>query len=379
MLKIRNRRSASSGFTLIEVVIAISLIVLLTTVLLSSFGPWLRYKQRLDTETRLHDISQSITALYKANASSIDDTDSPGTISSSVFGHNVGALKLVDGRVLSSNCPASTVGFDPADTLANQIEGNLASVQPYAAMPVASIARDGFNNGICLVVSPRQLSDMNGARVQYHSVAVIALGEGSKLDNLTSFGADATGHWVLTLDPNGSNRGVVVDGYQIQAENIKITRDRLVRFAKAYETYFNIHYLSNPSRDITLDYFYKDDGTNQGNSTLTDLGNVVLPSYVSVNAWTAGSFADVLSPSWNLAANLGISMTESRDAWGQPILFDNRSGFVRAGERNGVALQPPFSAVFLSLIPGSSSCTGRPSDSGSSCASVISATAMSTY
>lgn len=381
----RKTSNNSAGFTLIEVVIAIALIVLLTTVLLSSFGPWLRYKQRLDTETRLRDVGQSITALYKANAGDVDNSERASTLTTSAFGSTVGAMLLRDGRAFNSNCPAVAGTFDAAETVTNSIESNLAPLQPYAATPVANIARDGFNNGICIVVSPLQSATINGAKVQYHAVAVIALGESAKLDTATTFGPDASGRWTLSLDPAGANRGIVVDGYQIQVDNIKLTSERLARFAKAYETYFNVRYLMHPSRDITLDYFYMDNGgvgiPNRGNGNNLDSGNVVRESRVGLGStWATASFDDVLAAGPNIAANLGISMADSLDAWGRPILFDNRSGMVSAGADSGGASRlPPFTAVFLALLPGADTCASNPNTRGAICDHYISATAMGTY
>jgi type II secretory pathway pseudopilin PulG len=383
----RKTNNNSAGFTLIEVVIAIGLIVLLTTVLLSSFGPWLRYKQRLDTETRLHDVSQSIKALYKANAGSVDNAEHASAMTTSAFGNPMSAMLLNDGRSFNSNCPAAggSGAFDAAETTTNNIESNLAPLQPFAATPVANIARDGFNNGICVLVSPLQSATVDGAKVQYHSIAVVALGETAQMDPATAFAPDPSGRWTLTLDPNGANRGVVVDGYQIQVDNIKLTNERLARFAKAYETYFNVRYLVHPARDITLDYFYMDNGAtgapNRGDSNNADPGNVVRESRGTLGStWVASSFDNVLSSGPNIAANLGISAADALDAWGRPILFDNRSNMVSAGtDSTGAPRLPPFTAVFITLLPGAESCGSNPNTRGAVCDHYISATAMGTY
>lgn len=382
MLKLGYKKE--SGFTLLEVVIAISLLVILTTIISTSFGPWLKFKQRLDTEAKLKDLQQATTAFYKSNAFTIDDNDPASPF---VSGH--GGL-LVNGgdpsQNVYSNCPAINVPtgtpFDAADIESNGIMSNLMPLQPYAATAVAQLARDGFNNGICTFVSPRQQKSLAGATVFFHTVAFVSIGENSRLDPGTGFAPDpTTGLWILNL--NGDDKASIVDGYQIAAENFRITNERLQRFARSYETYFNIRFLSKMDRDIAVNYFYRDDSFNNGDpgsGASGDPGPSINQTRVSLGAtWAHASFDNVHGT--GISSRLGISESDGYDAWNRPILVDNRSIRVRSGERGGLRQMPPFTAVFGSLMPGTSSiCTAAP-EAGVSpdCTTFISATAIGTY
>lgn len=360
------------GFTLLEIVIAISLIVLLTTLLMTSFGPWLRFKQRLDTETRLKDLSQAATAFYKANAYKIDDQNG---VSTYMPAYGVLVADPMDAtKNMHSNCPAATAGNDPAEVDSNAIVSNLMPLQSYASTAISQLARDGFNTGLCVFVSKRQTRPLAGATVYYHTLAFVSPGENGVLDSITSFDP-VTG----TLMLGGDDKGSLVDGYQIAAENVRVTTERLQRFAKAYETYFNIRYLLKVDRDISVDYFYKDNTSNNGDpgsGAVGDPGPTIEQTIEALGgAWAASSFSNVIDT--DLTKNLGISNSDGVDAWNHSILFDNRSSRVRAGKSGAAQLLPPYTAAFGALMPGASDCGGGPETT--SCTAYISATAVSSY
>ena len=365
------------GFTLLEIVIAISLIVILTTLLLTSFGPWMRFKQRLDTESRLKDLGQATTALYKANAFSIDD--------SNPINGPYGALAINGVDVLNTNCPMLVAGSDPSDIDSNNILTNLLPLQPYAASAISSLARDGFNNAICVFVSPRQQRAVAGAILYYHSVAYVSLGENATLEANTRFELDgASNVWTLRLD--GDDRGVMIDGFQISNDNFKQTMDKLQKISKAYETYFNVRFLSKVDRDITPDYFYINDGGNNGDPG--SAGEPIPPSIPSTRTslgggWASTSFDNIIdiTAGTTIGIALGISASDGYDAWGRKILIDNRSTRLRSGMTpSGSKSLPPYTAVVGALLPGTSStCGGDPNNVLNNCSTFISSTAVGTY
>lgn len=373
-----------SGFTLLEIVIALSLLVILTTLLMTSFGPWLRFKQSLDTENRLRDLQQATTAFYKANAYTIDDNDLGSTYLAGYGGLQVSATDPAQ-NVLT-NCPAAAVPpgtpYDSADIETNGILNNLSPLQPYASSAMSQLARDGFNNGICVFVSTRQQKAVAGATVFYHTIAYVSVGTNGHLDVGTTFVKDTTTNiWKLTL--SGDDKGSIVDGYQIAAENFRITNERLQRLARSYETYFNIRFLSKMDRDITVNYFYANDGSNNGDPGSGGAGDpgptINATRTVLGTTWEHASFDNVTAT--GMTSRLGISENDGYDAWNRPILVDNRSSRVRAGDRGGVRQMPPFTAVFGSLLPGTSSvCTNAP-ESGAipDCSAFITSTAIGTY
>ena len=371
-----------SGFTLLEIVIAISLIVILTTLLLTAFGPWMRFKQRLDTESRLKDLAQAATALYRYNAYSVDNTDLTGTIHSTY-----GAIQINTTEVLETNCPMlASASNDPSEIDTNGVLTNLLPMQPYASSSMATLARDGFNNAICVFVSKRNNRGVAGAQLYYHTIAFVSLGENATLDTGTKFELEAASNtWVLRL--GGDDRGVMIDGFQLANDNYKLTMDRLQKLTKAYETYFNVRYLSKSDRDITLDYFYIGNGTNNGDPGTT--GEPIGPSIPQTRStlgatWLPTSFDNVIDQvsGVNIGVALGISVSDGYDAWGQKILIDNRSPRVRAGVNilNAKSL-PPYTAVVGALLPGTATaCNGiSPAVATSTCTTFISSTAVGTY
>lgn len=372
------------GFTLIEIVIAIALVVMITAVITSGLGPWIKFKQRLETEQKLQDLSQAVTALYKANAYMIDNQDPVGT-AAPVIGPN-GALALDPTlpppmNQFGTNCQAG----DPADTAS--VEQSLRPLQPYVSRPVTELSQDGFNNKICILVSPRQYRDVNGTRLYYHSVAFISRGDNNELDTGTDFLDNGTS---MTLTLAGDDTGQMVDGFKIALANYQLTMTRLQRLAEAYETYFHIRFLTKADRDISINYFYANSGTNNGDPgdpTNGDPGPTAPETRpVLGGTWTHASFDNVIdvvtasTGSNRFSAILGIGDAEGRDAWGRPLLVDNRSARVKSGEQAGIKTQPPYSASFGALLPGSSTlCADSPDTPGSICLTYISANAVGKY
>lgn len=77
------------GFTLIEILIALASLTAISLFIVQALGPWLTFKQKLDTEDRLNLIGKTFEAIYTDNAFNIDDA------SSDVFPN---VLRLNDGR-----------------------------------------------------------------------------------------------------------------------------------------------------------------------------------------------------------------------------------------------------------------------------------------
>lgn len=373
------------GFTLVEIVIAIALVLMITAVVTQGLGPWIKFKQRLETEQNLKDLVQATTALYKANAYNIDNVDPVGTTAPSPtslgpIGPN-GALSLPTASAPSNQFQTDCTDGDPADT--TSIKKTLLPLQPYLSKSIMELAQDGFNNKICVLVSKRQYRDVNGARLFYHSVAFISRGDNATLDAGTRFVDNGTD---MTLELAGDDTGQMVDGFKIALENYQITLARLQKLTLAYETYFQIRYLTKSDRDISIDYFYRDDGSNNGDPGQPlsgDPGPTAPPTREALGStWEQASFNNVIE---TIAGNrysavLGVGDAEGRDAWGKPLLVDNRSPRVKSGTIGAIKSQPPFSAAFGALLPGSSGvCTDSPVPPGSICVTYMSSNAVGKY
>lgn len=394
MAKARQR-----GFTLLEIVISIALLVMIIAVLMNGFGPWLTFKQKLETEQVLKDLQQATTAFYRTNHWNIVNAENAGTGGPGAFSTATGTLSTGTGPAASTirtTCPGGSAGYDPSDTTAQ--EANLKPLEPYLSRSLKNVVSDGFNNVMCVLVSPRQVKMYQGAPIYYHSVAFIAPGNNTTIDENTQFVQDSDLGWVLSL--GGDDAGITMDGFQVGLENYQISMNRIQRYAKSYETYFSIRYLSKKDRDYTLNYFYANDGSNNGDSGNVDSSGQPIPEVMLgwtkqvSGGWTdADVFSSVLDDipagasgqTNQFSAVLGISRSDSINAWGKPIYVDNRSIRVKSGvDGSGKKMQPPFSAQFGTFLPGTntgaeSTCVSTPNDAGATCPTFITSTATGQY
>ena len=410
--------SAQSGFTLLEIVIAIALMILITAVIMLGLGPWLKFKQRMETDIILKDLEQATTALYKAHAFTIDDApinagSGLGAIDGTLGMASSGGLTLTAASagtptILASTCDTyNTAGGALANNDTSLLVPMLKPLQPYLAKPLDNVVLDGFNNRICVLVSPRLQRNVNGVPILYHAVAFISVGDNGHLDTNTKFEipTDPDGDVQLKIDPEGDDMGRMVDGFGIALTNYKVTQERLAKLAHAYETYFNIRFLTKDDRDITIDYFYANDGQNNGDpgdiDPARDPGPLMVQTLSDLSGgWEHSTFNCVLpddscapwppAPSgpmtyFSASRALGIADSDARDAWGRPITIDNRSARVKAGAGvipglGDTKLQPPFSAAFGAFLPGTSElCTSSPSVANEICPTFVTMTAVGKY
>jgi len=395
--KIYNR-----GFTMLEVVISIAILSMMTLLIAGAFTPYMQFKQRMETTTKLNDLADAMMLVYRKYSASIDGQDRPGT---AMLGSFVLDPNLLGERFFETSC-ASFNGVATSDitdindptTSGMSIYEVLTPLAPYARQSISSLSEDGYGNAVCVLVSNRAVITHSGQPLFYHSIAFISPGQNNIVDVGTNLvvsqpnGNDDV--WNLTL--SGDDKGILVDGSQIAIANFEKTKARLDRLARAYETYFNIRFRARSARDnrFNFNYFYAStDTTNSLNGEphvgfgdiirSTDVTPPEIGSYWALptirtlgNGWGPISFSNVLES--NIWRTLGVSDGDLYDAWGQPILFDNMSNRVRSGiDNNGNRRPPPFSATFGALLPGHSSCTGDPNDPTSDCPQYLTSTAVS--
>ena len=392
------------GFTMLEIVVAIMIVAGMTVLLSNAFSPHLAFKQRTDSADRLKELLKATEAMYTANAFSVDNTDQA---SSDPAFPNLGKLVLDNGS-LSTACPAKSTDNisslrDPSDVRAGPVPqvANLTALQPYTGRGVEDLAKDGFNNVTCVLVSRRTKIMYSGQPLYYHVVAFISPGANNRVEPGTELvvtrpnGVDD----VWTLNVAGDDKGVVFDGSSIAINNYNITKARLDRFARAYETYFKIRYQSRFSRETQFDYFYasKSPANEVNGEPRVGLGDPAPTppdtkfSYVepetwpqttssSLSGWNSGAFNNVIDTGlWRI---LGLNDIDLLDAWNNPITVDNFSSRVRPGSLSGVPQAPPFSAQFGAFLPGvlnNPACQGNINDPAVACPSYMTSTSLSTY
>ena len=300
---------AEHGFTLLEIVVSIGLLMLATGLIASAFGPWMAFRQSMETERKLREIQQALTAAYNENALSVDNAD---------------------GEVLTF----------PLGAIASGTSTSAALMQPltrYAGLSPAQMASDGFNTPYRVLVSGRLQQSVTGIAIYYHMAAVVSAGRNGKWDNATHLDGKSG---ELTL--GGDDQGVVVDGYRIARAHYDETLVRMKKIAAVYQTYFSTRYLSDSSRNVAIDYFAQPCATSAFPGQWDTGGGV--PNTCSAMTALDASGAH---------AGLGFAPTDVVDSYGQPLQIDNSSPAVRSPDNPSAAMAtPPYTATVATSLPG---------------------------
>lgn len=297
---------ASLGVSLVEVVIAVAVVSIMTAVTAVALGPWIAFRQGMETERRLKELEQAMEAAYRDNALAMEGT------SAAELAYPGGAI--ADGTVASA--------------------ATFQAVAGYSSLSSASLAQDGFNRPVRIRVSPRLSRSVDGATLYCHMAAVISGGRNGSLEAGSSFDASTGG---LTLA--GDDKGFVLDGCRLQRELFDLTASRMRRAAEAWERYYESRYLADPGRSVSIDYF----GRPGTPAERWDPGNGV--------AHSGGAAAP--ASALNLGGALGLSAADLADAYGQELLADNSSSLTRnPGNPDPSMASPPYTARVLAALPG---------------------------
>lgn len=308
--------SVSKGFTLIEVLITLSLVTILSVVALNALTPWLLFKQSLDTDRKLQDMRQALTSAYSANAMVID-AQAP-----SIF------LTLVsDPAIAGSACTSQEAALTGSALSGYLTEGGVGA------------AKDGFASPLCFFITTPAPRDVEGVRIAYRMIAIVSAGHNGIIDEGTAIDP-VTGQ--LTL--GGDDRGVVVNGYTIQYAKYRDTLDRMNRLAILYENYFTTRFLNTADRDVSRSYFYKDGPGG-------DLGG----SIAATNGWTPALTA--------FATALGVSPVDATSAYEtlntievanntETITVLGQTTSVRSPASLASGATPPYTALLRAKLPG---------------------------
>lgn len=259
-LTIVRRRMAQGGFTLVEVLVSLSLIVVVALIAMGAITPWIGFKQKLDTERRLIDIRQGMTAMYNNQGMRIEDQDN-GTFAQFV-----------------NSVPAA--GTDGLLRCAPQVNAFQSNSDVFSEFP-QQLANDGYMNPWCIFVSPAIREVRDNVPLWYRNVAVISTGPNGGLDAGTTLAASG----LLTVA--GDDTGITVSGREIQGAKLTETLRRLNRVAQAYETYFTARFLASGDRDVTTYYFTSGVPGRAWEPVTTVLANVGIAGIDASTPWEA--------------------------------------------------------------------------------------------
>ncbi len=310
-----HHRSPHRGFTLIEVLLALTLVGVLSLLAYSAFGPAFTFYQRMETEARLKDLRTAFERAYQSEEIRI----ATGAAASLAFA--AGTLSPV---VPNTNrlCPSTTTTLDP--------------IARYLSTSAARAVVDGHGRGMCILISSPLTTTVGGSTVNYYAVAIVSAGQDGTVHASTALSAAG----VLTLQ--GDDKGYLIDGRALARDRMAVTEARMQRIVDAYSSYFTARYLANVSRDISVDYFANTDAAGSASSRWDTGGSV---------ASSRGASVSMTSISAHTA--LGLSTSDVTDAWEQVMQIDNSSSAVRNPSNSSSALQaPPYTARISTTVPG---------------------------
>lgn len=305
------------GFSLVEILIALSLVTILSMIALNALTPWLTFKQVLDTDRKLQDVRISLQNAYDANAMGVE-SQSDRTFMGLVH----------DPAAAGGQCTTQETVMASSTLSAYMVESGRGA------------AHDGFANPLCIFITPQLAKDVEGVRVYYRMIGVVSTGQSGTLDPATTFDP-TTGQ--LTL--GGDNRGVVVNGYTIQYAKYRDTLDRMNRVASLYESYFTTRFLNTADRDVSRDYFYNASG----------VGGDLFGTINATSTWTSSLAL--------FSGALGISQVDATSAYEADNSIDvgnnsenqnirGQTTTVRSPATLGTGATPPYTALIRAKLPG---------------------------
>ncbi|MDE3010042.1 MAG: prepilin-type N-terminal cleavage/methylation domain-containing protein [Pseudomonadota bacterium] len=300
----------AGGFTLIELVVTLTLLMLLSAIVATGFSPWLAFQQALETDQRLAAQQQLWMAWLERHAGEVEQAGAdPGLA--------LGERWLADGTLLD------------AASWQLPLSAALGAAGP-------ALVEDGFHQPWRMHVSRSLLRDERGIALHYHVLALVSPGANGRIEPATRFDA-ATGLLLLA----GDDRGVLIDGWPLARQQLERLDARLERAGNAWQDWFRARWEGDAERDPSIDYFAGP-----------------CPGDPLASAWDGGP--DALPPSCDAASDpaapglrLGLSIGELRDPTGAPLHFDANSAATRNPDQADPGLRiPPYSAMVSGGLPG---------------------------
>ncbi len=315
------RYSRSGGFTLLELGIALAVLSVLGAVVFEQLGPLLRFRAQVQTQERLAALRQAILLAYEANQMLVDGE--PGAQLTLASGALLPALPDASGRCTSS-------------------AASVAPLARYGSLGPGPLHTDGTGAPLCVFINARQAVSLGGVKVYFHSVAVVSGGWNGHLDTVQGCGTtglSASGELTVC----GDDEAVLFHGDSVAIGNVQRVAAQVDRIVAAYQLYFQVHYLADPSRDISVDYF----ATSAQPDGRWDPGGEIGTTGCAEPIPLAGGAQP--TP----AQVLGLSEADVTDPFGNLIRFDNCSAAVRSPANSDGAMQrPPYTASIQAQLPG---------------------------
>lgn len=312
------------GFTLVELLVSTTIIILFSSYFMKDIGSVLDYKSRLETENKLKAWRNGVESVYLANTSTIDND----ALAKLVLLDATQILPTAIGTNRRCNLTAAT-----AKQFANR-----------AGFSAGDLILDGHKQQFCLLMTPRLTDTVNGTTLYYHSIAVVSAGSNGRIETTTTL--DATGN--LNIDATTDDVGILFDGRQFSIDRYNQTMAAMSRTVDAYNAYYAARYQSDGTRSLSTDYFSCGAATCPSTVARWDVSGEMIS--------TCSGAIDMVRTTGTSPHNvLGLSTIDVTDGWGQLFKLDNCTNNVRSPNNTNTARNnPPYTASISTTLPGGS-------------------------
>lgn len=316
--------SRDTGFSLVEILVAITLMAIMTVAVAPQLRYLINFQSGADTQNRLSELQIGFAATYQANVNMIE-SDANAEI-------NVGASGILHPATVApgSRCTSTAANFTPWSN--------------FTGHAAASLVNDGYGAPLCVFINPQAMIAMNGINLYYHTVAFVSTGPNNVLDAGT--GLDSQGN--LTL--GGDDTGALFNGSAFAVNQYTLTAGKMRTIVQALEAYYLMRYQSDPSRSSSIDYWSNgiaDPVTAyQSRWDYTNPGNQIAWTNIASPMYTTGALPD-------LSVVLSLSKDDVTDGYGNVINFENASANVRSPDNIVTNMNtPPYTASISTVLPG---------------------------
>lgn len=238
---IYKKGASERGFTLIEVIVSISVVLILTFIFAPQTLELTGFLQRIESESNLKSLKSAAEKWYRLNAWEIDR-------------RNGAVFYLPDNTTAVNNTAVSGSNWEKMITTAGQS---------------TDILQDGYNHNFRFFVSNPLSYNHEGILIPYRTIAFVT-SMGDEVDNQGNTVIDST------FDPTtgeltvaNSEMGIVVSGLGIQLEKFEASKKRLSHLIDSYTQYYWARFRAGPN-EPAINYF-----ANRGSDIKWDVNGTV--------------------------------------------------------------------------------------------------------
>lgn len=334
-----NIKNKQKGFTLIEILVALSLLLVLISATQPIVGRFIDFRSNIVTDTNINILGSAVEEWYSENAWEF-------------------------GQIQNSNLPLPE-GEDMSHDTGTRGDGWERLAQRYAGS--IDVTQDGYNHGYRVFISEPQTQEYRGVLVPYHVIALVSSsGIGENIDDqmvsdVNSLFNQSNG----TIDIIDNENVYIINGFSIQKNIIDTSIERVNRIARSYENFYRIQF-SSQEREPAINYF-----ANNGSNVRWDISSPVV-------ARCGGSGDTILSNNqlghninnYNLLNAIGVSEEAAQSAWGEPFRLlncgstssikvkgSNRTFSAKTPNSSAGNNTPPYSAILGFHLPNAETYT----------------------